>query len=224
VRRFRFLASTLTLCGLACAQNYGTNPKPKPADYPAQARVGDLVIAAEYLLHALPAARQSFTVPEYLVIEIAAYPPRSKTVELASGMFTLRINGKKEELHTQAPGMVAASLKYSDWENRPSLEAAAGPIIFGRRDPVERFPGDQRDPDSQRPRRPQAPDTTPGGVERQQPETAAEVAVAMAFPDGPTGGPVSGYLYFAFKKKPASIKSLELIYHHGEEQTPIQLF
>lgn len=210
----------LLLCGAAFAQSSGTKPKPKPEDYPARARIGDLVIAAEYLVHTLPAAKQSFIVPDYLVIEIAVYPPRGQTVQISSGMFTLRINGKKSELYAQAPGMVAASLKYSDWERRPSLEAGAGPVILGRRDPVGRFPGDQRDPETQRPPRPQVPDQTPGGVEREGTQTADQAAIETAFPDGPTGGPVSGYLYFAFRKKPASIKSLELIY----AGTPIQLF
>jgi hypothetical protein len=33
-----------------------------------------------------------------------------------------------------------------------------------------------------------------------------------ALPEGSTASPVSGYLYFAFKGKPASIRSLELVY------------
>jgi hypothetical protein len=213
----------LALCGSAYAQ-YGTTPKPKPADYPVQARAGDLTIAAEYLLHSLPTPNQSFVVPEHLVIEIAVYPSRPQPFEISSGMFTLRVNGKKDELHAQAPEMVAASLKYSDWNSRRNLQVGAGPVIFGGPQATERFPGDRRPTENRLPQPPKAPTETPGGVERPEPETAAEAVVESAFPDGKATGPVSGYLYFEFKKKPKSIKSLELIYHHGQEHTPIQLF
>ncbi len=202
----------MLLCGAAFAQSSGTKPKPKPEDYPARARIGGLVIAAEYLVHTLPAEGQSFVVPDYLVIEVAAYPPSGETVQLSSGLFTLRINGKKGELFAQAPAMVAASLKYPDWEMRPSLEAGAGPVILGRTDPVERFPGDRRDPRTQRRQPVPVPDQTPGGIERPRPQSPDEAAVQHAFPDGPTAGPVSGYLYFAFRKKPKSIRSLDLIF------------
>jgi hypothetical protein len=144
-------------------------------------------------------------------------------LEISSGLFTLRLNGKRE-VSAEAPGMVAASLKYPDWETHPKLEAGAGPVIFGRNDPVGRFPGDNRDPRSQRPKVPQTDTGTQGGVEREQPQSPSDAVVENAFPDGRTTGPVSGYVFFRFKGKTKSIKSLELIHHRGENQTPIRLF
>lgn len=39
-----------------------------------------------------------------------------------------------------------------------------------------------------------------------------ELVVQTALPEGSRRGPVSGYLYFAYKGKTASIKTLELLY------------
>lgn len=217
------ILATIALCGSAYAQ-YGTTPKPKPTDYPVQVRAGDLTIAAEYLLHSLPTPNESFVVPGYLVIEIAVYSSRPQPFEISSAMFTLRVNRKKDELRAQAPEMVAASLKYSDWNSPRSLQVGAGPVIFGGPRTTERFPGDRRPAQDRLPQPPGAPAGVPGGVERPEPKTAAEAVVETAFADGKATGPVSGYLYFEFKGKPKSIKSLELIYRHGDEQTPIQLF
>jgi hypothetical protein len=120
--------------------------------------------------------------------------------------------------------MVSASLKYSDWESPRGFEAGAGPLIFGRRQPEARFPGDRRPTEDRLPQPPRAPESTPGGVEREEPQNAPDAAVENAFPDGHTSGPTSGYLYFAFKGKAKSIKSLELICRRGEQQTQIRFF
>ena len=217
------LAAALAFCGLALAQSHGTQPKPKPSDYPARAQAGDVTIAAEYLVHTVPTGKQSVIVPDYLVVEVAAYPPKATRLEIASGMFTLRVNGKKE-LEADSPGIAAASVKYPDWERHPNLEVGAGPVILGRNDPIGRFPGDNRDPRGQRPQVPQTDTGNPGGVEREQPQSGSDAVVETAFPDGPAAGPVSGYLFFRFRGKTKSIKSLELIYRRGDDQTPIRLF
>jgi len=113
--------------------------------------------------------------------------------------------------------MVAASLKYPDWERRPNLEAEAGVgnagVIVGRPQTAERFPGDPRPAQQRLPRPPQAPPPeNRSGLEKPEPVKADELALSAALPEGSARGPVSGYLYFAWKGKPGSIKSLELIY------------
>jgi hypothetical protein len=122
--------------------------------------------------------------------------------------------------------MVAASLKYPDWEEPRGIDmqGQVGPVILGPARPVGRFPGDQRPNIGRGPAPPQAPAGYPGGVDRPPRETAAEAAVNYALPDEERKGPVSGYLYFAYRKKPKSIKSLELIWLHGEVRTAIKLF
>ncbi len=166
-----------------------TTPKPKPGDYPVQARVGDIDIAAAYLVHTLPGESTNFVVPDYLVVEIAIYPPKSQAVAASAAQFRLRVN-KKKELPADAPQMVAMSLKYPDSEGHKGLEPQVelGPVILGRTQPTERFPGDQRPNIGQVPKPPK--------VERDPPpQTADEAAVTLAFPDCPCQRPVSGYLY-----------------------------
>lgn len=223
---FRALAAIAACAAIAFAQTYGTQPKPKVEDYPVNVRAGNVGLGAEYLVHTLPAGRRSFDIPDYLVIEVAVYPPKGAALQIGSGSFTLRMNGRKDRLYSQAPGMVAASLKYADWETRPHLEAGAGPVILGRPQRTERFPGDQR-PTQDRvpgPVPPTTPQPAPGGLEREQPQTATEAVTETAFPDGAFSGPVSGFLFFAHRGKTKSIRSLELLYQKGEEQTIIRLF
>jgi hypothetical protein len=211
-------AIALASCALA-----GTMPKPKPGDYPVQARVGDVDIAAAYLVHTLPSENTNVLVPDYLVLEIAIYPPKSQPVAVEAGQFRLRVNGKKELL-PDTPEMVAMSLKYPGSEGRTGFETQVGPVILGPTQPVERFPGDQRPNIGQGPRPPTAPVDQPTDADRPPQPTAPEAAVAAAFPDGPCQRPVSGYVYFRYDGKMRSIKSLDLIWQRGEKQTSIRLF
>lgn len=183
------------LCALGYAQTSGTTPKAKPTDYPVQASVGDLVIAAEYLLHSVGTGNGSFLAPNYLVIEIAVYPAKKQPVTISSGQFTLRVNGAKEELPAELAAIAAASLKFSDWDGQG-----------GAPQPV--------------PEQPRVSDP----LNRPVPRSAPEAVTATAFPGGECTGPVSGNLYFGYTKKTKLIKTLELIWHHGKEQTVIQLF
>ncbi len=221
-RPFRMSAIVLACCALGSAQ---TAPKPKPGDYPAHTRSGDVEISAEYLVHTLPAASTNFLVPGYLVVEIAIYPPKSQAVAVAAGQFRLRMN-KKRELFPDTPEMVAMSLKYPDIGGHKGLdtEVGVGPVILGRTQPTERFPGDPGPNIGRGPSPPKAPDDKPTDVDRPPAQTAAEAAVALAFPGGTCQRPVSGYLYFQYDGKAKSVKSLELIWERGQEQTTVKLF
>jgi hypothetical protein len=195
----------------------GLPPRPTASDYPAHADSADASVGAEYMVHTFGAVGQTYVAADHLVVEVAVYPPKGKPVNVAAGDFTLHINGHKTGLVAQSPGFVASALKYADWETRRNVETSVGMgsagVILGRPRAAARFPGDRRDPDSSRlPPAPRAPDTTPGAVERRQAPKAEEVVVDTALPDGLREGPVSGYIYFAYKGKTKSIKSLQLRY------------
>lgn len=69
---------------------YGTTPKAKAADYPVHAQAGPVSVAAEYLVRSIPVGDQILIVPDYLVVEVALYPPpagrsRSPAVSSPSG-------------------------------------------------------------------------------------------------------------------------------------------
>ena len=212
----------------------GTKPREKPADYHAQSKLSGFDLAAEYLAHSMPEQGGVIDVNEYLVIEVAVFPTTTAAPTVTSGEFTLRVTnnrGHKSVLSAQAPGMVAASLKYPDWDVRPTLEASAGlgntGVIIGRPPQTERFPGDPRPQQSRLPQRPKVPDQTSPTGEEKIPDAPIEVRVQRSsFPEGAGPGPVSGYLFFPFRGKTKSIRALELLYESqdGSRKTTLALF
>jgi hypothetical protein len=167
------------------------------------------------MVHSFTARKHTFVARDYLVVEVALYAPPAKRIEVSQGQFVLAVNGRKQTLRPQAPSVVAASLKYPDWEPRPSLEVGAGVgnagVTLGRPQPVERVPGDRRPPQTRTPQPPQAPQQD-HGVEREPAPNADEVVDEIALPEGDIKAPVSGYLYFPYKGKVTAIHSLELLY------------
>ena len=199
-------------------------PRTAPEHYPVQSNAGGVTIAAEYLLRSIPGERETFFARDHLVVEVALFPPKGARLEVAPAQFTLRLNGKISKA-AESPQMVAASLKYDDWNMRPRVEAGgsvgdASVIVGGpRRDP--RFPGD---PTNRPP--PPAPRVETGvdrsGQERPR-ELAHETAVALALPQAALAGPERGYLYFAYDGKTKSLKKVELIYRGPEGEAVLQL-
>ncbi|MGH9661924.1 MAG: hypothetical protein ACRD96_25475, partial [Bryobacteraceae bacterium] len=134
------------LCGLTL-RGEGTAPKSAATDYPAHAAVAGLAIGAEYLVRSIAGRGKTFSVDDYLVVEVALFA-RADSIDIKAGAFTLRMNGKKQPIFSQTPGTVAASLKYPDWEQRPTVVGSAGAgdagVILGAPRRTERFPGDPR--------------------------------------------------------------------------------
>lgn len=207
----RFLFATAVFALWALGQT-GTKTRPKAADYPVQAEAAEVTLGAEYMVHSFAGKQSTYVARDHLVVEVGLFP--AKELMVSTGQFTMKVNGKKQLLFSQPPQFVAAALKYDNWETRPQLEAGGGvgdaTIGVGPRwNP--RFPGDQtRRPLPQPPR---APDQDRAADLRAPKEKAEEVVVETALSEGKTSYPVAGYLYFPFKGKPKSIKSLELIYN-----------
>jgi hypothetical protein len=135
----RIAAAGVVVC--ACAWAQGTKPKAGATEYPAHAEMKDGALGAENLGHSLSAAKGVTLVRDYLVVEVALYA-KNAPVKIRNEQFLLRINGKKAVIGAQTAGMVAASLKYPDWESRPRLVAGGGignaGVILGQPDPVRR--------------------------------------------------------------------------------------
>ena len=200
--------------GLAFAQG-GTATKPKPEDYPVHSQANGVAIGAEFMVHSFSGGEQTFVAPDYLVVEVALFPPKGESIDVNAGTFTLRINGKKQVLLPQAPSMVAASLKHPEWQTRPNAQAGIGVggigVALGRPAPRTPFPG--APPESRLPKPPRAPGPdNPGGLDPRERVKPEELVVQTALPEGNHRSALSGYLYFAFQGKAASIKSLELLY------------
>ena len=189
-------------------------PRLKPEEYPVRASTPKMTIAAEYQVHSVRGRqRQMFAAEDHLVVETACYPARSEKVVVSIQHFSLRVNGKTALL-AQTPGFVAASMKYPDWERKPSVVAGAGPVLIGRPQSVPRFPGDNRVPTTPMPNPPKTPNPADAsGVDPEPVESGPETVIATGLEEGEITKAIAGHLYFPFRGKTKSIKSLELIYH-----------
>ncbi|MBI3280250.1 MAG: hypothetical protein HYZ57_10455 [Acidobacteria bacterium] len=204
--------------GLAFAQ--GTTPRPKAEDYPARGAITGATVGVEYNVRTFAAEGRTFVIGDYLVVGVAVYPhSRKQEVPIAHSRFTLRINGRKDAIFPQPPGMVAASLKYPDWERERGVTVAAGPVIIGRPQIQPRFPGDQRPPQTRMPAPPRAP--SDAGAPAAEPVDFDELIARAALPEGRVTMPVSGFLYFAWRGKLSKIKSVDLVIE--DEPQPIVL-
>jgi hypothetical protein len=189
----------------------GTDPKPTAADYPAHGDAGRVPVGAEYMVRSIATPKGLFLTNDYLVVEMALYPPPAGMLVNAHE-WTLRLNGKKQELMAQTPGIVAASLKYPDWSRRPAAVADVGPVVIGQPAPVERFPGDNRPAQNRIPGQiPRVPTRQDTGVEEERLDISDVIARA-ALPEGVFRGPVSGYLFFPWRGNPEKIKTVDLIF------------
>ncbi len=207
----RFVPLCIGCVALAFGQS-GTVPKPQAADYEVHLQAKHASVGAEFMIHSFSGEGATYIAPDYLVVEVALYPPKDHTVLVKAPEFSLRVNGKRP-IQPAPATLLAADFQHPDWSTRPRLEGSAGSgpvgVILGRPRP-SRVPGEQ-DPGT--PRLPRVPDPDPpGGLAPQPRLTAEELVVKVALPEGTFAGPVSGFLYFPYKGKVASIKSAELLY------------
>ena len=215
----------LFLCGasLAFAQS-GTEPKPKAEDYDVHAKSGEVAIGAELMIHSFSGQGQTYITKDFLVVEVAVYPPQIKNdknplekkygnVDVSPGAFTLRINGKKQALFPVTPATVATTLQNPEWQSGPRLEAGGGMgntgVILGRPVP-QQVPGGQQPPQRRVPGAP--PQDDQSGVTPEPRVTAPELVVQTGLPEGHFRGPVSGFIYFPYRGRTTSIKTLDLLY------------
>jgi hypothetical protein len=196
------------------AHAQGTRPKASAAEYPVQAESGNLAIGAEYMVHSFGSGEQMYLAENYLVVEVALFPPKGESVTADAARFALRVNGKKTLLYAQSPALVASHLNRRDWETTRGVTAdlGVGGVDIGLGHPEE------RDPVTGAPRRrlpapPRAPDTgIPSGVERTQRERPEELLIRTALPGDPLRPAVSGFLYFPYQGKASGLKSIDLLF------------
>ncbi len=198
------------LC-VCAAFGQGTEPKPKPEEYDAHAASRAAQVGAEFMVHSFSGDDQTFIVEDFLVVEVALYPPKNSAVTVATADFALRVNGKR--IAPVSPQFAASMMNRPEWSSRPNLEAGGGMgnigVILGRPVPGQ-TPGG---PPNTGPRPPRAPDPADrSGLDKPEPVSATDLLIRTALPEGSFKGPVSGFLYFPWKGKPKSIKNLDLLY------------
>jgi|ERR1035437_3604716 hypothetical protein len=219
MRYLLFLAAALAAhaqgtSGLGTSSE-GTPPKASAAEYPVQAKSGSLAIGAEYMVHSFGSGEQMYLAENYLVVEVALFPPKGESVTADATKFALRVNGKKTLLNAQNPPMVASNLNRRDY-NAPrgaTADMGVGGVNVGLgypqgRDPVTGAPNGRRLPAP-----PRAPDAgVPGGDEPKERLRPEELLIRTALPGGEYKGPVSGFLYFPYEGKASGLKSIDLLF------------
>lgn len=215
------LSGILLSAGLLSAQ-VGLAPRPTPEDFPVHQNTARLAIGAEFMVHSFGRDSERYVNEDYLTVEVGVYPLNRNPILISAGQFTLRVNGKKEVLNPATPSLVAASLKYPDWEQGPQLEAQAGPVSIGRpSQSAPRFPGDNRPNEG---RLPTPPQVSPDPALAAPTHIAPSVLVKeVALEEGEHKFPAGGYLYFPYRGKIKSIRSLDLIYNNGAESITLRL-
>lgn len=207
------------LAAMLCFAGEGTVTKAKPSDYPVHVRTPEVTIAADFMVRTVVAPARTVSLKDYLVVEVALYPEFGKEVLASMGRFQLRINASKGLLYPQTAGMVAASLRYPDWERHRGVVAEAGPVIIGRPPATARFPGDP----TPLPRTPLPP--VSGGPASAPAEAVRdeEIITDLALRESRVTLPVSGYLYFAYRGKAEKLRSVELLFEPHPESQPVTL-
>ncbi len=201
------------LAAAIAAHAQGTTPKSAAQEYPVHAASGLNQIGADYMVHSFSSGQRMYLAENFLVVEVALFPPKGEIVQVDAGQFALRVNGKKLALMAQNPAMVAANLKHRDWQTPrgPQADLGLGGINVGLGRPRTQAPFPGGPEQNRLPTPPRAPDGDVNTPPRQTlpPE---EVLIQTALPEGSYKGPVAGFVYFAWQGKASTIKSLDLIY------------
>jgi hypothetical protein len=172
---------------------------------------------------------KSFHLRDFLAVEVLAVPEKGPSRVVSGTRFYLRLNGKKALISTQSAGLVAGTLKWEGWQNRPRVVAGAGAgdgtVVAGAPEPTARFPGDPypggRRPGAPVPRAPDVADRS--GIEREEGMTVDKAVEEAALPEGTGSQTVRGYLYFPYRDKLKKIKKVELVYVEGGAERAVVL-
>jgi hypothetical protein len=181
----------------------GMPPRATPGDYPSQARIGDITIAAEFMGHSVPKPEGPLATDDYVVVETGFFGPPGGRIKLATEDFSLRINGKKP-LASQPFGLVEASVKDPQWSPPvPAESKSKGGLSTGGADSS----------------------STPAIVHVPFPlRRAMELYIQkVSLLEGDRALPQAGLIFFQYRGKTQNIHSLELIYSGSAGKATLKL-
>jgi hypothetical protein len=184
----------------------GMPPRTNAAEYQAAAKAGDVTIAADFEGHAAATDVSTYTLEDYVSVEVALYGPADARLKLSFEDFSLRVDGKKTTLPAQPYELIFKSLKDPEWvPPAPAEGKSKGGINSG------------------------------GGGEADSPPPVVHMPPAMqrameqnvqnaVLPEGERALPQAGLLFFKFGGKTKGIRSLELVYSGpaGKASVPLQ--
>ncbi len=189
--------TALSLCAQPPVPNeaQGIPVRTAPADYQAKVQVGAITIAGDFVGHAVPTAQGPLSTEDYVVIEIAFFGPPEARLKLTWEDFSVRINGKKMATPGHQFGLVLKSLKDPEWippttegkESKGSINGGGG--------------GAQGDPKP-------LPPKMPFPLRRAMEQKVQKASLA----EGDRPLPQAGLIFFPYRGKDTSIRTVELIY------------
>lgn len=193
----RAIASLVLAQFLSAQEQQGLPARATPADYLAQAKVGEVTIGAEFTGHGIPNAQQPLNSEDYVAVEVGLFGAAGTRFTIGVAEFSLRINGKKMLVPSQPWGLVAKSVKDLEWVSPdavPGEPKSKGGVSSGG------AAGGGAPP-------PVTP-KVPIDVLRGWQQAVRNAALAQ----GERALPQAGLLYFPYRGKVENIRSLELIY------------
>jgi len=170
-------------------------PSRTPADYAAQAKAGDITIAAEFDGHNVPTEEQTLTTEDYIVVEAALFGPSGAHLQISRDDFSLRVNGKKQPAPSVSYVVVFSSLKDPTWVSPDEQKQKESKTSFGS--------GGNQDSGN-------LPKIIHVPIELQRAMQQHTQKAALPLGDRPL--PQAGLLFFPYRGKEKGINSLELIY------------
>src|SRR5260370_32995272 len=201
--RNSFFRSTALITAAFCLGAVGQTPPAEKApglpprlaatDYQAHAQAGTSTIGAEFTGHSVAMPEETLSTDDYVVVETAFLGPHETRLKLSAEDFSLRINGKKTALPTQAFGLVFPSLKNPELEP-PSSSSKSKTSVGGS--------GGQGD-------------SAPAPAFHLPPEVKRAMQQHVQKAALPLGGrvlPVAGLIFFQYRGKKQNIQSIALSY------------
>jgi len=182
--------------------NIGIPPRSGPSDYPAQAKVGEVTIAAEFDEHGIPTPEGVLSLDNYVVVELAVFGPQGTRLPVSFSNFSLRVNGKKNPVQAEPFERAGASAKDPEWAPPEKPEKSSSTSIGGGRNDTS------------------APPPSPPAELRR---AWAKRVMQAAWAEGERPLPRGGLLYFPYGGKAKGIHSLELIYSGEAGKTTLNL-
>lgn len=185
-------------------ENIGIPPRSGPADYPAQAKAGNVTLAAEFAEHGIPTPEGVLTSDNYVVVELAVFGPEGTRLPISFSDFSLRVNGKKNGVQAEPFERAGASAMDPEWippekpEKSSSTSINGGGGGSGANAPPPRPPAELR-------------------------RAWAKRVMQAAWAEGERPLPRAGLLYFPYGGKAKGIHSLELIYSGAAGKATLNL-
>jgi len=174
----------------------GLPPRATPADYQSHAQAGAATLAAEFMGHSVATPEAIFSTEDYVVVEVGIFGAPEARLKLSFEDFSLRMNGKKAPLPAQPYGLVFKSLKDPDW-SPPAPPEGKSKTSFGG------LSGGKNDDGSP---------VVPVHMPIELVHIMEQRVQRAALPEGERVLPEAGLIFFPFRGKTDSIRSLELTY------------